>query len=119
MSLKRLCREWIALLAILAMALGPLALATSRGLSARERVNVAAGLQALPLCHPGDAIDGLSGKPGGACEHCLPVVGSAPAGPLPVAALFVLSSRIGPAPGHPSAPPAPIRLPPATGPPLS
>jgi hypothetical protein len=74
--IQRLLREWVALMAIFAMVLGPLALATSRSLSAQERIHVAAGLAALPICIAGDTVDGLASKTGGgSCDHCLPIHG--------------------------------------------
>jgi hypothetical protein len=117
-AFHKLLREWLALIAILAMALGPMALVTSRSLAAQERVNVAAGLAPLPICAPGDSIDGLSSKTGGsACDHCLPAVGAAPA-------LIAVKNVDGayaqstfPADTGPSALLAQLVLPPATGPP--
>jgi hypothetical protein len=119
-ALHRLLREWVALVAILVMVLGPLALLTSRSLAAQERVNVAAGLSKLPLCAPGDSIHDLSAKTGGgACDHCMPAIGAAPpsllVGPVPVCFAQVLE----PANTAPSALLAQLRLPPATGPPVS
>ncbi|MGL4634571.1 MAG: hypothetical protein ACRCWF_01185 [Beijerinckiaceae bacterium] len=88
--IQRLLREWVALVAIFAMVLGPLALATSRSLSAQERVNIAAGLTALPMCVAGDSIDGLASKTGGgSCDHCLPIAG----GVLPSLAEMMLDDR--------------------------
>jgi hypothetical protein len=77
LSFKRLLREWVALLAILAMVLGPLSLAVSRGLSAQERVNVAAGLSSLKVCSPSASEDGLVAQSNIDCDHCLPASGSA------------------------------------------
>jgi hypothetical protein len=119
MSVKRLCREWIALLAILAMALGPLALATSRGLSARERVNVAAGLATLPLCQPGDGLDSMAGKLGAPCDHCLATLCAGASAAPGFATPFIFSERLGPADTGRAALPADCSLPPATGPPAA
>jgi hypothetical protein len=115
---QRLLREWATLFAILAMVLGPLSLAVSRGLSAQERVNIAAGLASLPLCAPGDSADGFAAKTsGGACEHCL--VGSGAT--LPVSAFasvpLTFAGLLQSAKIEPSALLAQRRLPPATGPP--
>ncbi len=110
----------MALFAILAMALGPLALLTSRSLAAQERVNVAAGFASLPVCAPGDSIDGLSAKTGGGvCDHCMPALGAAPvlAEAQPGACIF--SAALFPADTGPSALLSQLRLPPATGPPVS
>ena len=79
-AIKKLLGEWVALFAILAMVLGPLALATSRGLGAQERIAIAAGLAELPICTPGNTSDGLTGKQGiHACDHCLPQSDALPA----------------------------------------
>jgi hypothetical protein len=119
-ALSRLLREWVALVAILAMALGPLALLTSRSLAAQERVNVAAGLAKLPLCMPGDGIDHLSAKTGGgACDHCIPALGAAPPSLSVEGAPACFSQVLQPANTTPSALLAQLRLPPATGPPVS
>ncbi len=113
-------REWVALVAILAMALGPLALVTSRSLAAQERINVAAGIAKLPLCMPGDGIDHLSAKTGGgACDHCMPALGAAPPSLSVAGAPACFSEVLQPASTTPSALLAQLRLPPATGPPVS
>jgi hypothetical protein len=117
-SFHKLFREWMALFAILAMVLGPLALLTSRSLAAQERVNVAAGLASLPICAPGDSIDGLSAKTGGgACDHCLPVLGAAPAMAQVQSGACAFAATVFPADTGPSALLRQLRLPPATGPP--
>jgi hypothetical protein len=119
-ALSRLLREWVALVAILAMTLGPLALLTSRSLAAQERVDVAAGLAKLPLCMPGDGIDHLSAKTGGgACDHCIPALGAAPPSLSVEGAPACFSQVLQPANTTPSALLAQLRLPPATGPPVS
>ncbi len=116
---QKLCREWIALVAILAMALGPLALLTSRSLAAQERVNVAAGLASLPVCAPGDSIDGLAAKTGGgACDHCMPALGAAPANVSVQSSSLVFAATLFPTDTGPSALLSQLRLPPATGPPV-
>jgi hypothetical protein len=117
-AFHKLFREWMALLAILAMVLGPLALLTSRSLAAQERVNVAAGLASLPICVPGDSIDGLSAKTGGGvCDHCMPALGAAPAMALAQPGACAFASTVFPANTGPSALLSQLRLPPATGPP--
>jgi hypothetical protein len=114
----KLLREWLALVAILAMVLGPLALASSRSLAAQERVNVAAGLAPLPICTPGDSIDGLASKTGGgACDHCLPAAGAAPTLLAFKNADSSYSQSAFPADTGPSVLLAQLKLPPATGPP--
>ncbi len=108
----------MALLAIIAMALGPLALLTSRSLAAQERVNVAAGLASLPICTPGDSIDGLSAKTGGGvCDHCMPALGAAPALTQAQPGACAFAATIFPTDTGPSALLSQLRLPPATGPP--
>jgi hypothetical protein len=119
-SFDRLLREWVALLAILAMALGPLALATSRSLAAQERVQVAAGLAPLPVCAPGDSMDGLAGKTGGnACDHCLPALESPQKAIDGPASAAIFTGLMQPADAGPSALLSRLRLPPATGPPAA
>jgi hypothetical protein len=118
-TFHKLFREWMALLAILAMALGPLALLTSRSLAAQERVNVAAGLASLPVCAPGDSIDGLAAKTGGgACDHCMPAHGAAPALIKAQRDVCAFAPAVFPADTCPSALLSQLRLPPATGPPV-
>jgi hypothetical protein len=117
---KTLAREWLALVAILIMLLGPLALGVSRGLGTQQRVAVAAGLSVLPVCAPGDALDGTKGTPSLAgCDHCLPCAG----GPLPVLAtlgLLLQSASVTTVQRRThNADPAATGLPPATGPPIS
>jgi hypothetical protein len=117
-SLHRLLREWVALFAILAMVLGPLALATSRSLAAQERVRVAAGLTALPMCTPGDSIDGLNAKTGGgACDHCSSAAPATLPSFISTAEQVLFSECLAPANTAPSALLEQLRLPPATGPP--
>jgi hypothetical protein len=115
---RRLLREMVVLCAIFAMVLGPLALVTSRSLSAQERVNIAAGLVKIPLCNAGDTNDGLNAKMGGgACDHCIstsPALLSAADG---VIAPSVFFEGLDPANTEPSALLKQISLPPATGPP--
>jgi hypothetical protein len=117
-TLHRLLREWVALFAILAMALGPLALATSRSLAAQQRVNLAAGLTTLPMCTPGDSIDGLNAKTGGgACDHCSSAAPAVVPSLISNAVPVLFCERLAPANTEPSALLAQLRLPPATGPP--
>jgi hypothetical protein len=117
-AFHKLFREWMALLAVLAMVLGPLALLTSRSLAAQERVNVAAGLASLPVCTPGDSIDGLAAKTGGgACDHCMPAHGAAPAVIEVQPGACAFASTVFPANTGPSALLSQLVLPPATGPP--
>jgi hypothetical protein len=74
-TLQRLLREWAALVAILAMALGPLALAVSRSHGASDRIAIAAGLKPIALCLPGGLAGGDSGEPIADCGHCTPPQG--------------------------------------------
>ncbi len=113
-------REWLALIAILAFVLGPLALGVSRSLGAQERVAIAAGLMALPLCQPGDALDATGGTHAlSSCDQCLPGMAE-PLLPTAAASLnvtlqpmrFVLADAA-------TALRAATGLPPATGPPVS
>jgi hypothetical protein len=116
-STHRCLREFLAILAIFAMLLGPLATAVSRGLSAQERVNVAAGLVALPICVTADNTDGLGSTSTFNCDHCLPAIGSAK---LTVASLenpWRFAALIQPDRRDPSALLTQLQLPPATGPP--
>jgi hypothetical protein len=116
-ALHRLASEWVALIAILAFVLGPLSLAVSRGLSAEERVLVAAGLAPLPLCKPGDGIDDLNAKTGGgACDHCTLSDGWQPVPPA-VFEMAVAYSTARFAPVTPRGSPTTLSLPPSTGPP--
>ena len=114
-ALARLFREWAALLAVLAMALGPLGSAVGRSLAAQDHVAVAAGLVAPLLCEPG----GLPAKPPSPCDHCTLGVGFTPPCPTAAAAPLVFAERLDPADTGPSALPARLRLPPATGPPAA
>ena len=108
----------MALLAILAMVLGPLALLTSRSLAAQERVNVAAGLASMPICAPGDSIDGLSAKTGGgACDHCMPALGGSPPAVMIQPVDVAFAGTVFQANTGPSALLTLRTLPPATGPP--
>jgi hypothetical protein len=71
---SRLLREWAALIAVLAMALGPLALAASRSLGAAERIAVSSGAPPLTLCFPGGTGEEGDRHSGAAdCDHCAPV----------------------------------------------
>jgi hypothetical protein len=117
-SPHRLPRELLAMLAIFAMLLGPLATAVSRGLSAQERVNVAAGLVALPICVTVDNIDGLNSKSTPDCDHCLPATGSAKITVASFEMPLRFATILQPESGDPSALLARIQLPPATGPPV-
>ena len=117
-SHQRLLREWVALVAFLAMVLGPLAVVTSRSLAAQERVHLAAGLISLSMCSAVDASDGQDKKLSVAtCDHCL----SASPTVFPVvqgnASSMFFSGYLVPGNTEPSAFLAQLRLPPATGPP--
>jgi hypothetical protein len=109
-ALKRLLREWAALLAVLALALGPLALATSRSLGAAEKIATASGMKPLALCLPG----GLSGEQAhdADCGHCTPAQAFCLAGPAVVQGVALSASSASVAPsqvlisGFPRAPPA-------------
>jgi hypothetical protein len=117
-TIHRILREFLAMLAILAMLLGPLATAVGRGLSAQERVNVAAGLVAMPLCVTADNTDGLNSKSTPDCDHCLPATGSAK---ITIASLEVtlrFAALLQPKMQDPSILLARLQLPPATGPPV-
>jgi hypothetical protein len=118
-DLSRLLREWVALFAILAMALGPLALATSRSLGAVERIAVASGAKPLLLCLPGGSTSGGESQAGGAdCDHCLPVQPFAP--PIMLAAGFAADRAPAPITVDKSIRlPAQPRAPPARGPPTA
>ncbi len=114
--LFRLLREWAALLAVLAMALGPLALATSRSIGAAEKVmTAAAGLKPAALCLPGGDAGGPMGPE---CDHCTPPQPLAPASPATSAtpAAYAADAADPPASGQLAAFP---RAPPARGPPAS
>jgi hypothetical protein len=117
-SLHRLFREWLALLAVLAMVLGPLSVAVSRGLSAQERVNIAAGLTSLPICIPGDETGGLAAKTSVDCDHCLPSSGSDKITIILPENALTFEAKLFPADTEPSALLQQLRLPPATGPPI-
>ena len=96
-----------------------MALLTSRSLGAQERVNVAAGLASLPVCAPGDSLDGLAAKTGGGiCDHCMPALGAAPAIAQVQPGACTFAAAIFPADTGPSALLSQLRLPPATGPPV-
>jgi hypothetical protein len=117
-ALHRLLREWVVLVAMLAMVLGPLALVTSRSLAAQERVNIAAGLATLSICSPGDPIHDVSSKTGGgACDHCLPGALATPPSHGLISAALAFFASLQPADTAPSALLAQLGLPPATGPP--
>ncbi|MGL5137514.1 MAG: hypothetical protein ACRC7G_07075 [Beijerinckiaceae bacterium] len=120
LALHRLLCEWATLIAILAFALAPLALAVGRGLSAEEQVLVASGAAPLPICQPGDTIDDLGRKTGGgACDHCVVPDVWKPAAIVASSELFKTkagSLAFAPTPrAHPTA----LALPPSTGPPLA
>ncbi|MFM9975184.1 MAG: hypothetical protein ACKVON_11530 [Beijerinckiaceae bacterium] len=119
-GITRLAHEWVILFAILAMVLGPLSLAVSRGLSAQERVNIAAGLASLPLCAPGDSADSLAAKTGaGTCDLCVAGAGAVPSSVASVSALLSFEQILPPLNMQPSALLSQLRLPPATGPPFA
>ncbi len=116
--IQRLLRECVALIALFAMVFGPLALATSRSLSAQERINIAAGLATLPICVPGDTLDGLASKTGGgSCDHCLPISGGIIPPLVVVEADIFFSGSLTLPDTRPSAFLAYNPLPPSTGPP--
>jgi hypothetical protein len=71
-ALKRLLREWAALIAVLAFVLGPLALGVQRSLGALDNVAMASGAKPLALCLPvmPDADPSSGGGPD--CDHCTP-----------------------------------------------
>jgi len=116
-ALIRLFREWAALLAVLAMSLGPLGLSVGRGLAAQEKIAIAAGLVAPAICQTSDELGGGTRHPLTACDHCLPALGAAPPCPAPITLHLLFAARTNPADTAPSALLAQLRLPPATGPP--
>jgi hypothetical protein len=65
----RLLREWAALIAVLALVLGPLALSVNRGLGASDSIAVASGTKPFTLCLPGGA-DPDQPAGGFDCDHC-------------------------------------------------
>jgi hypothetical protein len=114
----RLFREWLALMAILAMVLAPLSVAVARGLSAQERVNIAAGLASPALCMPGDTSDGLSSKTSVTCDHCLPSSGSDKITFVLPENDLTFEAKLFAADTEPSSLLQQLQLPPATGPPI-
>jgi hypothetical protein len=119
-SFKSLMHEWLALVAILAMVLGPLALGVSRSLATHKRVAIAAGLSAMPLCQAGDALDATGGPHTlSSCDQCLPGM----AGPLPALhttlSLCITGTERFASVDASNALRAATGLPPATGPPVS
>jgi hypothetical protein len=117
---KTLLREWVVLVALLAMMIGPLAVGVSRSLAAQERVAIASGITALPLCQSGDALNAAGGVHTlSSCDQCLPgMVGPLPSGtptslPLAIHPMRFDLADVG------SAVRAATGLPPATGPPVS
>jgi hypothetical protein len=115
---RTLIREWLVLLAIFAMVLGPLALAVSRSISAESRVQIAAGLKMLPICAPGDAADDLAAKTGGMCDHCLPGMGDGqPIVTVTLAGSSTMVVTLKAIQSPPTAQRILFGLPPATGPP--
>jgi hypothetical protein len=76
-DLQRLLRECATLVALLAMVLGPLALAASRGHGAAEMVAAASGTKPLALCLPGSPDTGPADSApadtgsGDQCDHCI------------------------------------------------
>ncbi len=116
-AFRKLLREWAALVAALALVLGPLALGVSRSLGAAEKVAVAAGVKPPALCLPGGS-DGGPGGGGPDCDHCTtlqPFALAAPGGDG-VSARITTASVPPPGAGHVVAFP---RAPPARGPPLA
>jgi hypothetical protein len=123
-ALRKLLREWAAMIAVLAMALGPLALAASRSLGAADRIAAASGVQPLALCLPGAADAGAAeADPAGAphgqdCDHCTPAQHAVQDSPEPQG----LPARAATAAGPSSSPirmAAFPRAPPARGPPAA
>jgi hypothetical protein len=115
-DLRRLTREWAALIAALVFVLAPLALGVTRSLGVSDKIAIAAGLAPPALCGPA-APDGGSGSPPD-CDHCV--------GPQSFA-LAVPSAATGPALRSIAAAPVPVvrraatfaRAPPARGPPAA
>ena len=117
--LRQFFREWAVVLAVFAMVLAPLGSAVARGLTASEKVAVAAGLTPPPLCLPDDSSEGLTQSALHACDHCLPVHAAASPSPSTPAVPYAFISRLQPADTGPSALLDQLRLPPATGPPAA
>ncbi len=115
--LRQFVREWAAILAVFAMVLAPLGTAVARGLTTSDRIAVAAGRIAPPLC----ITDPAAGLPANgalhACDHCIPALSAAPPCPALIAIPLGFAERLQPADTGPSALLAQLRLPPATGPP--
>ncbi|MGL4243609.1 MAG: hypothetical protein ACRCTI_21050 [Beijerinckiaceae bacterium] len=117
MVIRRLLREWVALLAILAVVLGPLALATSRSLGAAEKIAIASGASPPALCLPGGPMHDAGGGTGASdCDHCTPVQPCVPASGG-AAASFAIGAASGPKPAGAVCGSAFPRAPPARGPP--
>jgi hypothetical protein len=116
-AFRKLLREWAALVAVLALVLGPLALGVGRSLGAAEKVAIAAGMKPPALCLPGGG-DGGSGAGGPDCDHCTTLQPCAP--PLPgdasvkirMAEGALFPTTVGTLSAFP-------RAPPARGPPLA
>lgn len=116
--LKRLLREWAALVAVLALVLGPLALGVQRSLGTSDRIVLASGAKPLALCLPSMPNADPSSGGGQSCDHCTaaqPCV--IPALANGVATQSAQSNYIAPVSGVHVAPPA--RAPPARGPPAA
>jgi hypothetical protein len=113
----RLLREWAALIAVLALVLGPLALSVNRGLGASDKVALASGAKPFALCLPGGADPE---KPAGGvdCDHCTAAHGFMACAPGATAGLRLQTAlSAGPETGL-ALRPLP-RAPPARGPPAA
>jgi hypothetical protein len=110
-AIRRLVREWAALLAVLVLALGPLAAAVERSRGASAKIAVAAGLAPPALCLPAD-MGGADDGPMPDCDRCTLSKACAPgwmggvAAPLRTAASDVIPGRPLHTGGFPRAPPA-------------
>jgi hypothetical protein len=69
-ALKHLLREWAALIAVLALVLGPLALGVQRSLGTTDKIAIASGVKPLALCLPGMPDSDPSSGGGPDCDHC-------------------------------------------------
>lgn len=111
-------REWVVLWAILAMLLAPLAIAVSRSLAADDKVRLASGAAAIPLCIAGVATDDLAASHGGAaCDQCLPPAFAGAGKTIALPAISIRVSRTLEITERAQQDTRRADLPPATGPP--
>jgi hypothetical protein len=79
-ALTRLLREWAALVAVLALVLGPLASGISRSLGTTDQIAIASGAKPFALCMPGG--EGADPAGGPDCNHCTAAMGFFLTGPV-------------------------------------